>query len=320
MTSTNAISGSSPINPIVAIPNMPSPQVISGTLGQAGNPAPVIPRLGLASLSNTDLSTLTDCLGTFNIDTAMTPSTELFSTKLPVIKGGYPTSLSPSRTNTVPLNWANVTLCSHMFYNPIQHIGFVLIAPEPIRGKLLITWNPSSTLDLTGPPQYSAKRRMITEEWDLSQSKTFFRSYSPNGLINQMSTEHQHLPRTQGIAGASSFIAPAYEIPSQFRNFGNLSVHVEQEIQVGSIFPRNYTILVFVCFAGTNFSVPVDFRRASFVNEGYSLITAHQNYWLTRFNTRVPPTPRNKTTKGLIKQKMREYLLTNGSLDTPKPF
>lgn len=227
MSNTNAISGSSPINPVLAIPNMPAPQVISASLGQQGVLAPVHPPLNLATLSNIDTSTLTDCLGSFHINTDMAPSTELFSAMLPVMRGAHPVH-DDTTADTIPLNWANIALCSHMFYTPVQHIGFVVIAPEPVKGKLLVCWNPSETLDpeTMPPPYYNARRRMITEEWDLAQSKTFFRTFTPNGLINQMSTESQLLPRTSDDFGAgigpSPFVTPGYEIPSQFRNFGRL--------------------------------------------------------------------------------------------------
>lgn len=316
MSNTNAISGSSPINPVLAIPNMPAPQVISASLGQQGILTPVHPPLNLATLSNTDTSTLTDCLGSFSINTDMAPATELFSTMLPVMRGSHPIH-DRGDIDTIPLNWANVALCSHMFYTPVQHIGFVVIAPEPVKGKLLVCWNPSETLDpeTMRQPYYSARRRMITEEWDLAQSKTFFRTFSPNGLINQMSTESQLLPRTgdddgAGIGPDSPFITPGYEIPSQFRNFGRLSLFIEQEIQVGSIFPKNYTILVFSCFAGTNFSVPVDFRRAAYSNERYSLITAHQNYYKMRFNTVQVVRPVRSSNRGKVSRDAKKYLLS----------
>lgn len=314
MSNPNAISGSSPINPVLAIPNMPAPQVISGSLGQQGMLAPVNPPLNLATLSNIDTSTLTDCLGKFSINTDMAPSTELFSAVLPVMRGSHPVN-DKGYFDTIPLNWANVALCSHMFYTPVQHIGFVVIAPEPVKGKLLVCWNPSETLDPeTMPaPFYSARRRMITEEWDLSQSKTFFRTFSPNGLINQMSTESQILPRTNddinGIGPNSAFVTPGYEIPSQFRNFGRLSLFIEQEIQVGSIFPKNYTILVFSCFAGTNFSVPVDFRRSAYSNDRYSLIVAHQNFYKMRFNAVQVARPVRSSYKGKAKRDAKKYLL-----------
>lgn len=293
MNTPNLISGSTPLNPVLAMPNLPAPQVISGTLGQQGNPPIVNPPLDLASFLNVDVSTLTDVIGTFKINTSMNVGTELFSTRLPVMKGHRHTfDAGPTTVDVV--NWANVALCSHMYYTPVQHIGFVVIAPEPVKGKILLSWNPSDTRSTAEPPQYSAKRRMITEEWDLAESKTCFRTYLPNGLVNQMSTEEQPLPRTddQAIA-ATFFITTSYSTPTQFRRFGTLSLFLEQEIQVGSIFPKEYTVIVFSCLAGTQFSVPVDPRRSAYSNSKDSLIVAHKNFNAARFNaetrSRVEP-------------------------------
>jgi hypothetical protein len=300
MSTPNMISGSTPINPVLAMPNLPAPQVISGTLGQQGNPPIVNPPLDLASFMNTDTSTLTDVLGSFTINTSMQVGTELFSTHLPIIRGAKQT-IDQRGVTTIALNWANVALCSHMYYNPINHIGFVVIAPEPVKGKLLAIWNPAETVSGLGrvAPLYSARRRMITEEWDLAESKCYFRTFMPNGLINQMPTEEQPLPRSPsrpvGSGVTPLFVAPSYDTPTQFRRFGKLSLFLEQEIQVGSIFPKEYTVIVFTCFAGTRLSVPVDPRRAAFSNGRDSLLVAHNNFEHSRFNGQIPTL--SKTTK-----------------------
>lgn len=292
MNTPNVLSGSTPLNPVLAMPNLPAPQVISGVLGQQGNPPLINPPLDLQSIMNVDLSTLTDVLGSFTIDTSMNVGTEVFSTRLPVIRGPVSTFGDEGSVTTTVLNWANLALCSHMYYNPIQHLGFVVIAPEPVKGKILAVWNPSETSSSHDvAPQYSARRRMITEEWDLAESKTYFRTFLPNGLVNQMSTEEQQLPRVpSGIQTTSNLIAPSYSIPSQFRNFGTFSLFIEQEIQVGSIFPKQYTVIAFSCFAGTQLSVPVDPRRNAYTNDRDSVMVAHRNFFSSRFN-QMNPTP-----------------------------
>lgn len=313
------LSGSTPINPVLAMPNLPAPQVISGTLGQQGNPPIVNPPLDLASFMNIDTSTLTDVLGSFTIDTSMQVGTELFSAHLPIIRGAVET-LGQRGVTTIALNWANVALCSHMYYNPINHIGFVVIAPEPVKGKLLVTWNPAETVSGLGsvPPIYSARRRMITEEWDLAESKCYFRTFMPNGLINQMPTEEQPLPRSPsrpaGAGNTALFIAPSYDTPTQFRRFGRLSLFLEQEIQVGSIFPKQYTVIVFTCFAGTRLSVPVDPRRAAFSNGRDSLLVAHNNFEDSRFNGMNPTISNNVKTR-----KKKPNTLPKPSFSISKP-
>lgn len=291
MNTPNVLSGSTPLNPVLAMPNLPAPQVISGVVGQQGNPPIVAPPLDLASFMDIDTSTLTDCLGIFKINTSMTVGTEIFSITLPAIRGPQNT-FSDTHITTYPVNWANVALCSHMFYRPQNHIGFVVIAPEPIKGKVLVTFNPSETTTAFATPQYSARRRMITEEWDLAESKTFFRTFLPVGLINQMCTEEQPLPRVPTNSGNQNYVAPSYSTPTQFRRFGRLAVFIEQELQVGSVFPKEYSIIVFTCFAGTQLSVPVDPRRAAYSNNRNSFLCAHNNFLSARFN-QLPPPPQS---------------------------
>lgn len=290
MNTPNVLSGSTPLNPVLAMPNLPAPQVISGVLGQEGAPTPINPPLNLASILGVDTSTFTDVIASFTIDTSMNVGTNVFSSMLPVMRGATATFNERGDVTTYCMNWANVQLCSHMFYNPIQHIGFVVIAPEPVKGKLLVVFNPSEVLVRDQAPQYDPKRRMITEEWDLAESKTYFRTYLPNGLINQMCTEEQPLPRVpEDSPGDGVFVSPGYYTPNQFRHFGRLSVFIEQEIQVGSIFPKTYTVIAFTCFAGSKFSVPIDPRRAAYSNGKDSLICAHNNYLSARFNGNPPP-------------------------------
>jgi len=281
MSNQNMISGSNPINPVIAIPNLPSPQVISGTLGQQGMPPTINPPLNLMSFLETDLLSLTDLIGSFQITTDLNVGEELFSATLPFI---YGPEFLPNQLDTNYLNWANFPLSSHMYYNPIQHIGFVVIAPEPVRGKILMVWDPTDVMGDAKLPHYDSKRRMITEEWDLADSKRFFRSFAPAGLVNQMPTDDQPQPRSPEIP-APSLVTPNYQTPAQFKNFGRLSLFVEQEIQVGSIFPKHYTVLVFGCFAGTKMSVPCDFRRSNYSNGGDSLLVAHENFLDIRENT-----------------------------------
>lgn len=295
MSNVNAISGSTPLNPVLAIPNMPSPQVISGTIGQQGSLPPISTPLNLSSFMNFDTSTLTDLLATFVVNTSQNVGDELFSVVLPVLRGPLDAFRDSTLITSTIMNWANFSLNSHTYYNPIEHLGFVLVSQEPIRGKILVVWNPT---DVTGngdaAPQYSSQRRMITEEWDLAEEKRFFRTFTPIGLVNQMPTDDQPQPRTE--SGFSEFVAPAFNIPAQFNRFGRLSLFIEQEIQVGSIFPREYTVLVFACFAGTKFSVPIDFRRSNYSNGRESLIVAHRNYFNIRVNgSKIVPSVSSKS-------------------------
>lgn len=315
MNTPNVLSGSTPLNPALAMPNLPAPQVISGVIGQQGTPPIINPPLDLASFMNVDTSTLTDVVGTFKISTSMNVGDEVFSSTLPVIQGHRHVRLENGGIDTNPLNWANFALCSHMYYNPVNHIGFVVIAPEPVKGKLLVIWDPTETLMDSLPPKYSAKRRMITEEWDLAESKTYFRTYLPNGLINQMCTEEQPLPRVPTNSGNQNFVAPSYSTPTQFRRFGRLSVFIEQELQVGSIFPKEYTVIVFTCFAGTQFSVPVDPRRAAYSNSRDSLLVAHNNYRSARFNMVKP----NVATLARVPKPKVITIVKSDALPQPNP-
>nr|QHA33685.1 hypothetical protein 2 [Cacaos virus] len=287
MSNPNVQSMSNPIVPVVAMPNLPPPQVISGTIAEQGMPVSIPPQLfGVQNLLNTNLLQITHVIRRIVYSAETNPGAIVTSFQLPIIAidkdvGG---NIAPSKI----VNWAALQLCSFAYYEPVETIIFSITAPEAVYGKFLITWDPTdlvSEMYDTGvpiPPGVRTDRRMITKEWDLAVTKTFSITCSPHTISNTMVVSPQAVPRTGQGAYINGFVTVGASPVASMFNFGRLTLSTLQRLQIGNIYPSEYTIYVYGSFNGTTQRVPVDPRVNNFSN-GTRMLTQASRNWANAF-------------------------------------
>lgn len=253
-----------PMNPVISLTSLPQPQVVSGTLGEQGKPLPAQSLNNLLSIIDQSQIANTDFVGTFNITTAMAPGTQLMKAMLPFFDGVGAEDNEQDFFRDRPVNWNSFELYSHEYYDPIQTLSFVFVGPQPMVGKILITYNPGANTALayqTDEALYRPDRRAITKEWDLALSKNTTISIEGFKLYDKRPIYATTINAADPVL-SPGFLNPRISLHAFNSNIGTISLNVIQRLQQFSIFPTSYTVMIFSSFTGTKMYTPRDPRNA----------------------------------------------------------
>lgn len=262
----NTQSNDIPGNPVIALTNLPQPQVISGTLGESGAPLAATHAGILPNVIDSNSLALVDCIGMFSVKTSDEPGKRVVGIGLPYADAPFTGDTYPNR----PCNWNNVLMRSHEYWDCTQDLSFTFVGPAPIVGKLLITYDPAA---LSIPADFSTvyrfDRRKLTVEWDLAATKVATIS------IQGFKIDHKRptcLGTIQGIKTAE-LTGPKISLHGHSTSIGAISINVIQRLQAMSLYPSSFTVLVTTSFGKSVMYTPTDIRNKD-GNNGY-VVTAN---------------------------------------------
>lgn len=253
-----------PINPLVALASLPQPQVVSGTLGEQGNPISYQDVRDFPIIMDSDLISNVDFIDRIPISISLSAGTHLWSVQTPVMKR----SINDNYPLDQFINWSHYPMLTHYYWDSKQQLGFTFIGPQAITGKLLITYDPSFLTSFASS-RYRFDRRKITTEWDLSKEKTKWVEVEGFKLDEKRSITHWNI-----AANSTTGFEFARQSLHDFScNLGSITVTIIQPIQAVTLYPSSFTILVFASNSGSMFYTPTDPRRFQ-----KDLVTPYRNY------------------------------------------
>lgn len=254
-----------PINPIVALASLPQPQVIEGTLGEQGNPLPYQDVRDFPSIMDSNLIENVDFIDSFSVNTSFPHGTSLFTCQTPIMKAD---STGNDYNIAHVMNWSHFPMLTHLYWDVVQQIGFTMVAPQAITGKLLITYDPTA-LNSYGFDKYRVDRRKITTEWDLSESKTKWIEVEGFKLDEKRSITHYNIP----ASSSSGYDFAQQQLHDFSCNLGMISLNIIQPLQAVALYPSSFTVLVFASNSKTKFYTPTDPRRFD-----VNFVSPYRNY------------------------------------------
>lgn len=276
---SSQVNNQTPSNPGIAILNLPEPQVVSGTLGEQGKPLPARHAGSLVSIIDDNLLELTDFLGSFSWSISQTSGTNMMSMGCPYADAPFiaGTGSDVYGYKQRPVNWNNIPIRSHEFWDCEQTIEFVFVGPNPMVGKILITYDPCVLLPNGAwyDDIYRVDRRKITYEWDLALSNTF--KFSIQGF----KLDHKRPTNRGSTMGTASDPVVMFSGNTTLHDFslslGAFNVTVLQRLQQFNLYPNTFTILVFSSFNKSVMYTPCD-PRSALETEGHQTTFAYANF------------------------------------------
>jgi len=269
-------SNDTPMNPQVSITNLPQPQVVSGTLGEQGQPLAAVIPASLVNILDQNLMNNVDFIGHFTHTTSQQPGVQIGSLALPIMASTFG-GAAESQGGYIPtsINWSHSLFRSHEYWDPVCQFSFVFVGPQPMIGKILITYDPTSFTD-TNNGVYREDMRKIVQEWDLALSKEATIEITGFKLEGKRPIQSYETPAWQFNQWN---VGPETRIHRGAGRLGRISLNVKQRLQKFSIFPDSYTILVFMSYKNTLLYTPTDprVRDQTFIVADHLYATATQN-------------------------------------------